>query len=315
MKIIDGVLSDVHIDGVTFKVDLIPEGRKRRPGYKLKAVNPYVTVHNTGGAGVEADNYRRGQLDISQDKYVSWHFTVGSKEIIQHIPINEVAWHAGTDSGNYNSFAIEVCEVDGAEQNAIKFIAQYLECVKSSAAIVRTHKSWSGKQCPHKILPHWSAFLQNVESAMGTLDSDMINVKEYAVVLHSLFGIDTESWGEISSIDLKNVPALLAKLGGIVQLYKDGVISDMTMWEQGKYKECHVASLIIKAANTYYPKWKAKVNVTSLNVRSGPAITNTVIGKLGLNRQIEILGITNGWYKINYQNKVGYISSQYVTKI
>ena len=54
MKIVNGILQDVSIPGVTFKVDIIPKGRKRRPGIAMKP--QYITIHNTGCDKVPADN-------------------------------------------------------------------------------------------------------------------------------------------------------------------------------------------------------------------------------------------------------------------
>ena len=55
-----------------------------------------------------------------------------------------------------------------------------------------------------------------------------------------------------------------------------------------------------------------------LNVRSGPATTFSVIGKLKNNTQLVILGETDGWYRILYRNQsdqaaVGYVSGDYIT--
>lgn len=175
MKIVNGILQEVNIPGVTFKVDIIPKGRKRRPGI---AMNPqYITIHNTGCDKVPADNFRRVQLDPSQDKEVSWHFTVDEKTIIQHLPITEVAWHAGNRNGNYTSYGIETCERDGAEEVVIKFVAELLKCHGWATSRVRSHKSWSGKQCPWKILPHWDNFISNVNKEMKEDDEVVKKIK------------------------------------------------------------------------------------------------------------------------------------------
>ena len=60
------------------------------------------------------------------------------------------------------------------------------------------------------------------------------------------------------------------------------------------------------------------VNSGPLNVRSGPATTFSVIGKLKNNTQLVILGETDGWYRILYRNQsdqaaVGYVSGDYIT--
>lgn len=149
------VTSDIDI-----KIDLIPKGFKRRPGTINNQTS--ITIHNTGCPNVPADNFRRSCLDKSQDKEVSWHYTVDEKEIVQHIPDNEVAWHCGNKDGNYSSIAIEICERDGAEENAIKLIRHSMKKYNISIDKVVSHKSWSGKQCPHLILPRWDKFINSI---------------------------------------------------------------------------------------------------------------------------------------------------------
>ena len=52
---------------------------------------------------------------------------------------------------------------------------------------------------------------------------------------------------------------------------------------------------------------------SSLNIRSGAGTSYSIIGSLKTNDTVEILETLNGWYKIKYNNTVGYVSSQYVS--
>ncbi len=80
-----------------------------RPGYKLKELKNIV-VHYTGNAGSTADqNWRNFE---NNKPGTSAHFIIGLKgEIIQCMPLDEVAWAVGTE-GNYTSISIEVCHPD-----------------------------------------------------------------------------------------------------------------------------------------------------------------------------------------------------------
>ena len=49
-------------------------------------------------------------------------------------------------------------------------------------------------------------------------------------------------------INLKNVPSLFDKLGGIDKLVSKGIISDVDLWESGRYTVNSVRSLLIKYA-------------------------------------------------------------------
>ena len=241
MKIVNGILSDVNIPGVKFVVDIIPKGRKRRPGIAM--VPKYITIHNTGCDKVPADNFRRVQLDPNQDKEVSWHFTVDERMIIQHLPITEVAWHAGNRNGNYTSFGIETCERDGAEEVVIKFVAELLKYQNWGVDRVRSHKSWSGKQCPWKILPHWDKFIKNI-ATLGKEDTELIK----AVDLLYKRGIinSPKVWYSVDKFKMEYVPGLIRRMGGIDRLVKDKIITDAFLWERKQYNATHVRSLIIK---------------------------------------------------------------------
>ena len=54
------------------------------------------------------------------------------------------------------------------------------------------------------------------------------------------------------------------------------------------------------------------VNTDTLNVRSGPSTSYNKVGSLNNGDYVEIYGRSNNWYKIIYNNKFAYISSNYI---
>ena len=190
---------------MNIKVDLIPKGRKRRPG--IKNTIKYITIHNTGLKNVPADNFRRSCLDPSQDQEVSWHYTVDEKEIVQHIPDNEVAWHAGNRTGNYESIGIEICERDGAEQKAIELIIYLMKKYNLDISKVRTHKSWSGKNCPHLILPHWDQFIKNINKELKKNNTIKIKINDLLVDAEAV-NIDGYNYVKLQSLNSKYIEIL-----------------------------------------------------------------------------------------------------------
>ena len=244
MKIEKGIIKEIGTYA-TLKVDLIPKERLRRPGTVLRP--KYITIHNTGCPNVKADNFRRCVLDESQDKEVSWHFTIDEKEVIQHLPINEIGWHAGHPKGNSNSFGIEICEREGAEQVAIQFIAELLKALEWNTTHIKTHKYWSGKQCPHLILPHLPQFIEDVNKLM---ESDK-NLIDAVIVLYNHNILTTPRvWGDVKDMKLEYVPGLIKNMGGLDRLIKDRIVTNAEIWQNKMYKPEHVRSLLIKYANT-----------------------------------------------------------------
>ncbi len=60
----------------------------------------------------------------------------------------------------------------------------------------------------------------------------------------------------------------------------------------------------------------ATVKATSLNIRSGPGTSNSVVGSIPNGKIIVILERTSdSWYKINYNGTVGYVSTDYLINI
>ncbi len=80
-----------------------------RSGEKLTAVKNIV-IHNIGNPGTSAINNWRY---FESAPGVSTHFIIGlDGEILQCMPLDEVAWAVGTTEGNYTSISIECCHPD-----------------------------------------------------------------------------------------------------------------------------------------------------------------------------------------------------------
>lgn len=163
-------------DDMTIIQDLIPKGRKNRPG----RVNPmlYITVHDTDNVNKGADalahaSYLKG--DAAVKAQVSWHYTVDDKRVVQHIPDNEDAWHAGDGAGNGNrkSIGIEICtNSDGnrtmAVDNAAELVAKLCKEHNIPIENVVQHNHWNGKNCPRLLRagnPYsWDTFITKVRN-------------------------------------------------------------------------------------------------------------------------------------------------------
>ncbi len=161
--------------------DFVPGNRRNRPGFNMSP--KYITIHDTGnssyGAGARAHaNYLK--TDTAANVPVSWHYTVDDSLTVQHIPIDEVAWHAGDGGqgkGNRESIGIEIAmNSDGnrekAEKRAIKLcsflinteptLIRYPDCLKQ-------HWDWTKKNCPQVIRSRangWKNFVERIGNEM-----------------------------------------------------------------------------------------------------------------------------------------------------
>ncbi|MDB8798959.1 SH3 domain-containing protein [Romboutsia sp. 1001216sp1] len=57
------------------------------------------------------------------------------------------------------------------------------------------------------------------------------------------------------------------------------------------------------------------VNYDFLNVRSGPSTSHSIVGKLNRGDKVGVISESNGWSKINYNGKVSYVSSRYLSNL
>lgn len=146
--------------------------------YSMNATR--IVVHNTAN---DASANNEVSYMIRNNEKVSFHFAVDDKEIVQGIPLNRNAYHAGDGSGkgNREGIAIEICYSKSggdrfikAEQNAAKFIAQLLKERGWGIDKVTKHQDYSGKYCPHRTLDMgWERFLNMIRAELGQTQVDV----------------------------------------------------------------------------------------------------------------------------------------------
>lgn len=147
--------------------------------YNLKC--PYdmtpigICIHNTAN-----DAPAKNELSFMEtnESSTSYHIAIDDVEAVQAIPFNRNAFHAGDGrdgEGNRKYIAIEICwslsggsKFVAAEQRAAKEIANLLKQYNWSIDKVKTHKDFSGKDCPHRTLKMgWDRFLDMIKAEMN----------------------------------------------------------------------------------------------------------------------------------------------------
>lgn len=132
-----------------------------RPRTSLRPTS--VTIHNTGNVGATARN-NRDYFQNHPAAQVSYHWVVDDLAAVHCIPENEVAWHAGA-AANRQSIGVGVCEFteaprqQKANEHAALLVALILQRYGWGVDKVTTHRAWTRKNCPAKLLPMWDAFL------------------------------------------------------------------------------------------------------------------------------------------------------------
>lgn len=174
--------------GIAYAQRIIRPGQvNQRPGIRMKPT--FYTQHETGNLNRGADaemhaNWLHAGAAGVPDAQVGFHFVVDDKKIIQLLPVDEVAWHAGDGGGpgNYSSIGCELCVnadrvAAKAEANAVALAAGVMEALGIAQENLRSHWSWvqgrpGAHYCPEKILSRaggWDDFRRRVAAARGEI--------------------------------------------------------------------------------------------------------------------------------------------------
>ena len=169
----------------TFRQNLVSSNKYSiKCPYSMNA--EYITIHNTSNSA-SADAEIRYM--INNDNQTSYHVCVDEKEVIQAIPFNRNAWHAGdggNGTGNRKSIGIEIARSTGdlnlfkqAEQNCAEYVAKLLKERGWGIDRVKRHKDWSGKYCPHKTMDlGWERFLNMIKKELNKLNGKVTTLVE-----------------------------------------------------------------------------------------------------------------------------------------
>ncbi|HHY90530.1 MAG TPA: N-acetylmuramoyl-L-alanine amidase [Clostridiales bacterium] len=161
---------------MNYKVDHISVSKTKRPGNKMKPIT--ITIHSTGNPNSTARNERGWLTNPSNRNSASWHICVDQQEAIEAIPLNEVAYHSGTQAGNYSSISIEICESGDRTktlQNAAELTARLQYERGWGIDRLNRHYDWSGKICPRIFSANnwegWNGFKKQVQRELDKLKS------------------------------------------------------------------------------------------------------------------------------------------------
>lgn len=91
--------SNQSVSNFNVTTGLIPWNNPGRAQTKKTSTN-FITVHDTGDADHSAKWWNDLETTLD-DRETSWNFTVGETDIYQHVPLDEVAWHAADGSTKY----------------------------------------------------------------------------------------------------------------------------------------------------------------------------------------------------------------------
>ncbi|QWG51657.1 N-acetylmuramoyl-L-alanine amidase [Bacillus mycoides] len=286
-------------------------------------MNPeFITVHNTYN---DATAENEVAYMIRNDNQVSFHIAVDDKEAVQGIPLERNAWHTGDGNGNGNrkSIGVEICySLSGgdryykAEDNAAIVVAQLMKQYNIPINKVRTHQSWSGKYCPHRMLAEgrWNNFIESVQNAYngdgkvtptlippstnGTgiayIEGNGINLRKgpgtgYGVIRQLGKGESYEVWGQSNG---------WLNLGGDQWIYNDS-----------SYIRYTGESAPTSSQSVNNGVGIVTITADVLRVRKGPGTNYDIVKNVYQGEQYQSWGYRYGWYNVGGDQ---WVSGEYV---
>ncbi|MFF2038120.1 SH3 domain-containing protein [Priestia megaterium] len=108
-----------------------------------------------------------------------------------------------------------------------------------------------------------------------------------------------------------------ASIGSVTKGQKLSVVSKSGSWYKINYngRTGYVSSDYVQASGTTTPPAESTtytVTASTLNVRSGAGTSYASIGSLTKGQKLSVVSKSGSWYKINYNGRTGYVSSDYV---
>lgn len=176
LTVLNGIIQDAFIDGIPVKKRIItPSGKNNVRTLIPLDLNSAlgITNHNTANESPTADGEMHAKyfqsVENADETYTGAHLFVDENAIIQALPLDEIAYHAGDGKGygNRRTIAVEICEngmILKAEENAKKLNAALILTYPQFK--VYKHQDWSGKYCPRVILGRnsWTNFVADIEA-------------------------------------------------------------------------------------------------------------------------------------------------------
>ena len=326
----------------TFKQNMVSSSK-----YSIKcpySMTPqYITIHNTSN-NASAEN--EVKYMISNNNQTSYHVAVDDKYVIQAIPFNRNAWHAGdgaSGTGNRKSIGIEICYSTGnietfkkAEANCAKYVATLLKQYGWTTSRVKRHKDWSGKNCPHKTMElGWDRFVKMIQAELDILNGKTTaakpttstststtfkvgNYKKYVVTTDAL---NVRRTRNATSQVLTTIPKGTKIYVGYVMYQDNSVTPKGDLWGGVTYKGA-TGFINLKYVKPYVEpttgtsktvSYRVRITADSLNVRAGAGVSYKVTTTVKKNNVFTIVEEKNGWGKL--KSGAGWINLSYTTKL
>ena len=324
----------------TFKQNLVSSGK-----YSIKcpySMTPkYVVVHNTAN---DASAVNEVAYMIRNNNQVSYHIACDDINVVQGLPLNRNAWHAGDGAkgpGNRYGIGVEICysksggaRYTNAEENAVYVCARLLHQHGLGIESLKQHHDFAlnGKNCPHRIRDEgrWEGFKGRVNWVLGEIKAGRCNASLSSGTTHSNSTSSNQTTSNSTStnyvvrvtadsLNIRKGPSVsYSVVGEIGKGEAYTIVATQNGW--GKLKSgagwinlSYTQRVSNTTASTPSSSQLVKVTAYSLNVRKGPGVGYAVTGSVKKGDVFTIVETQNGWGKL--KSGAGWISLGYTQKL
>ena len=303
----------------------------------------YVVVHNTYN---DASPENEVAYMIGNNNQVSFHIACGDSSVVQGLPLNRNAWHAGdggSGQGNRYGIGVEICysksggaRYTKAEENAVYVCARLLYQHGLGIESLKQHHDFAlnGKNCPHRIRDEgrWEGFKGRVNWVLGEIkagrcDASLSSGTTYAKPAANQTVNNSASTNYVvrvtaDSLNVRKGPSVSYSVVGelgkgeaytIVATQNGwGKLKSGVGWINLSYTQ-RVSNTTAASSTTSSSNYLVKVTAYSLNVRKGPGVSYAVTGSVKKGDVFTIVETQNGWGKL--KSGAGWISLGYTEKV
>ena len=269
----------------------------------------FIVVHNTANDATAANEVK---YMISNNNQVSFHFAVDDKEIVQGLPLDRNAWHAGDGAsgrGNRYGIAVEICysksggvRFENAEKNAAKFIAQLLKERGWGVDKVKKHQDFSNKYCPHRTLDKgWASFVNMIKDYLNELNKPVQSTQSSSISVGDKVKVKTTAThyatGQSMASFVKGSTYEVTRIDGNKLLLSDIVswVWDYDVDKVGSTTQSNSDNSVL-----------VEIVCDELNIRQQADFNSKVVGTVKRGEVFTIVEEKNGLGKL--KSGVGYIS-------
>ena len=266
----------------------------------------FLIIHNTDNfnAGANALAHAKAQYN-GNFKSMSAHYYVDDGDAVyQSAPHSRGCWHVGVNYGgrlfgavnNKNSIGVEMCvqrryNFNKAFNNTVELVKQLMIELDIPADRVLQHYDVCSKNCPSQIraIGKWDEFkarISNSSTSSTCSTSSRVSVKTEVPYTPGLYKV------KVDTLNIRSGPSISSRVIGTITDKGTYTITEIKNDSWGRLKSgkgwincstayCEKRKLrdSSKTKDAYTPGLY-KVKVDTLNIRSGPSISNRVVGTI-----------------------------------